>query len=217
MSTFSKWNIYTGFFLKHLFPFWNSKKKLNNVFLSPYRRRILSRANAMLCLTFNSSAKSNTDMFLIIPLFSLLNLIKKFSATTKESVSCTALLRILSPIEFQWIFVFDTSHWSQWVQDESLYPSYTLQMHESHTMQPGKWGYQPELSGLKPALLCWSAHRKSHRRMQISPCPLLKRKALLNVSRCLSSRQTFPKCCYILISQTMFYNDCKTTSVGVLL
>lgn len=70
--------------------------------------RIAFRENEMLCLIFGISVKISTDMFLIILLFPLLLLIKKFSGTTKESVSCTALLRILSPIEFQWVFVFDT-------------------------------------------------------------------------------------------------------------
>lgn len=95
--------------------FWNSFSILKLLkilepkhFPFPYTRRILSRANAVLCLTFDSSAKINTDMLLIIPLFSLLNLNEKFSATMNESVSCTALLRILSPIAFQWVFVFDT-------------------------------------------------------------------------------------------------------------
>lgn len=70
--------------------------------------RVVFREYAMLCLIFDISVKISTDMFLIIPLFPLLFLIKKFSVTTKESVSCTVLLRILSPIEFQWVFVFDT-------------------------------------------------------------------------------------------------------------
>lgn len=80
----------------------------NKGFLSPYTMKIVIRECAMLCLIFDISVKISTDMFVIIPIFPLLFLIKKFSGTTKESVSCTALLRILSPIEFQWVFVFDT-------------------------------------------------------------------------------------------------------------
>lgn len=95
-------------FLNILFCLKLFKLLKNNCFLSPYTMRIAFRENEMLCLIFDISVKISTDMFLIILLFPLLLLIKKFSSTTKESVSCTALLRILSPIEFQWVFVFDT-------------------------------------------------------------------------------------------------------------